>query len=161
MSEHQSANVLEMLAHRTPGRLRLPLHDGPQKGGVTACAVGGYRFAEIDTVALAVDVPHHLLVQIHQGPISGAVHDRQMKLIVERVIVLGVSRLRGSIHVLLDTVDFAQHLRFAGLSHPCCGELFERNQHFHSLANLGLIRVGDHSADVRNETDQTFSLQRL
>src|SRR5216683_4585073 len=84
-----------------------------------------------------------------------------MKIIVQFVIARSVAASGGKAHLLVDSLNVVQNFLSSGLRDPDGGELFQSDQDFHRFTDFGGARIGYHGTDMRHQSNESLSLQRL
>jgi hypothetical protein len=126
-----------------------------------AVGTAGHRLREVDPVALPVNVPHDLFVQLDERTVAGTVHDRQMKLIVESIVPRCVKGVGRSAHLAMNTVDLIQDFLFRSFRDTRCCKLFQADQDLHPLSNLNSIGIRHNGTHVGNESYQSFGFEHF
>ncbi len=118
-------------------------------------------FHDVGAVPFAMNMPHDLFMQVDQCSVAGAPHDAVVKIVVQFVVAGGIAMLRGAPHGRIDLLDGTQHVGLTRLGDARGGKLFEADKNFHGLGNFGGTGIGNHGADMRHQSHQSLSFQRL
>ena len=80
--QHQPADILKMLAHGTAGVFGSIVQNSAHYFIVTIGVFNGEWLDRVGAMALAVNVPHNLLMQCDERAVPGAAHNAEMEVIV-------------------------------------------------------------------------------